>query len=41
VDDVLELEVSRRDANMISETVERRLSQAAGQMRLKPRTSVR
>ncbi|MGA1342447.1 MAG: Ppx/GppA family phosphatase [Hyphomonas sp.] len=41
VEDVLELEVSRRDANMISETVERRLAQAAGQMRLKPRTSLR
>jgi len=41
IEDVLELEVSRRDANMISETVERRLAQAAGQMRLKPRTSLR
>lgn len=39
--DVLELEVSKRDASLISETVERRLSQAAGQLKLKSRTSVR
>ncbi len=39
--DALELEVDRKDANMISETVERRLSQAAGQLKLKSRTSVR
>lgn len=39
--DVLELEVGKRDANLISETVERRLSQAAGQLKLKSRTSVR
>ncbi|MBA3070076.1 MAG: Ppx/GppA family phosphatase [Hyphomonas sp.] len=39
--DVLELEVGRRDANLISETVERRLSQAASQLKLKSRTSVR
>lgn len=39
--DVLELEVSKRDASLISETVERRLSQAASQLKMKPRTSVR
>ncbi|MFN3913015.1 MAG: hypothetical protein ACK4OL_13250, partial [Hyphomonas sp.] len=39
--DVLELDVGKRDANLISETVERRLSQAAGQLKLKSRTSVR
>lgn len=39
--DALELEVDRKDANMISETVERRLSQAASQLKLKSRTSVR
>ncbi len=39
--DALELEVDRKDANMISETVERRLTQAAGQLKLKWRTSVR
>ncbi|WP_291203138.1 Ppx/GppA family phosphatase [Hyphomonas sp.] len=41
VGDALELEVDRKDANMISETVERRLSQAASQLKLKWRTSVR
>jgi exopolyphosphatase/guanosine-5'-triphosphate,3'-diphosphate pyrophosphatase len=39
--DTLELEVSKRDASLISETVERRLSQAASQLKLKSRTSVR
>lgn len=39
--DVLELEVSARDRMMISETVERRLAQAASQLRLKSRTTVR
>lgn len=39
--DTLELQVGKRDANLISETVERRLSQAAGQLKLKSRTSVR
>lgn len=39
--DTLELEVGPRDRLMISETVERRLSQAAGQLKLKSRTVVR
>lgn len=39
--DALELEVDSKDANMISETVERRLSQAASQLKLKWRKSVR
>jgi exopolyphosphatase/guanosine-5'-triphosphate,3'-diphosphate pyrophosphatase len=41
VGDVLELEVDPRDKLLISETVERRLSQAAGQLKLKSRTIVR
>ena len=41
VGDVLELEVDPRDRLLISETVERRLSQAAGQLKLKSRTLVR
>ncbi|MDP1557066.1 MAG: Ppx/GppA family phosphatase [Hyphomonas sp.] len=41
VGDALELEVDPRDRLLISETVERRLSQAAGQLKLKSRTSVR
>lgn len=39
--ETLELAVSKRDASLISETVERRLSQAAGQLKLKAKTSVR
>lgn len=39
--DTLTLQVHRRDANLISETVERRLSQAASMLRLKPATLVR
>ena len=39
--DTLELQVGKRDANLVSETVERRLSQAANQLKLKSRTSVR
>ncbi len=39
--DALELEVGKRDANLVSETVLRRLSQAAGQLKLKSCTSVR
>ncbi|WP_353256647.1 Ppx/GppA family phosphatase [Hyphomonas sp.] len=41
VGDTLELLVDPRDKLLISETVERRLAQAAGQLRLKSRTSVR
>lgn len=39
--DTLTLQVNRKDANLISETVERRLSQAAGMLRLKSATLVR
>lgn len=39
--DTLTLKVHRRDANLISETVERRLSQAASMLRLKHATLVR
>ncbi|MFN4025362.1 MAG: Ppx/GppA family phosphatase [Hyphomonas sp.] len=39
--DLLVLEVGRRDAKLISETVERRLAQAAGQLRLKSGSRVR
>lgn len=38
--DVLELEVRHRDRLLISETVERRLSQAASQLKLKSRTMI-
>lgn len=39
--DILTLRVNRRDATLISETVERRLSQAASMLRLKSATLVR
>lgn len=38
--DVLELEVRHRDRMLISETVERRLSQAASQLKMKSQTTV-
>jgi exopolyphosphatase/guanosine-5'-triphosphate,3'-diphosphate pyrophosphatase len=41
VGDVLELEVDTRDRMLISETVERRLSQAASQLKMKSRTVLR
>ncbi|MFN7056597.1 Ppx/GppA family phosphatase [Hyphomonas sp.] len=39
--ETLLLQVSRKDAKLLSETVERRLSQAATQLRLKPAMNVR